>query len=138
MQVKSSQETLWVAQDSKILKSSQVFLSVSVAHVAYRRSKVGRTQHKETETILIHCMTKKLLDAQIFQVHQQILFTSMQASIHQVSTHSEELMNGLEYQNPCDIHAFVLFLFPLFLGLCQTPILALSTNETADGSCFTG
>lgn len=95
MQAKSSRETVWVAQDSKILKSTQVFLSVSVAHVAYGRSKVERTQRKETETILIHCMTEKLLEAQIFQVHQQILFILVQASIHQLSTNSEELMNGL-------------------------------------------
>ena len=60
MQAKSSQETVWVAQDSKILKSTQVFLSVSVAHVAYGWSKVERTQRKETETILIHCMTEKI------------------------------------------------------------------------------
>ena len=49
-----------MAQDSKILKSTQVFLSVSVAQVSYGRSKAERTQHKETETVLIHCMTSVL------------------------------------------------------------------------------
>lgn len=136
MQVKSSQETLWVAQDSKILKSSQVFLSVLLMWPTERAKQRGHNAKKQK--LFLFTVTEKLLDVQIFQVHQQILFISVQASVHQVSTNSEELMKGLEYQNLCDIHAFVLFLFPLFLGLCQMPILALSTNETADGSCFTG
>lgn len=138
MQAKSSRETVWVAQDSKILKSTQVFLSVSVAYVAYRRSKAERTQRKETETIFIHCMTEKLLDAQIFQVHQQILFILVQASIHQLSTNSEELMNGLEYQNLRDNCALVLFLHSSWDFISETSVLALSTNKTANSSCFTG
>lgn len=58
MQVKSSQETLWVTQDSKNLKSSQVFLSVTFAQAAYGTSQVERTQGRETEVILVYCVTE--------------------------------------------------------------------------------